>query len=76
MTRNELVAKIAHLRNISPNFLDYKNNFVSVPIENIEMILGAMGYDLENFDKTSKDAWILDTEQWHHLLEPILYYPL
>ncbi len=71
MANYELTSKVAHLRKISRSFVDYRGVEAEVPFENIELILKAMGYDLDNDQKLGHDAWQLDTHQWHTLLEPI-----
>ena len=71
MANYELASKIAHLRKISTSFVDYQGNEAQVPFENIELILSAMGYELEDEAKLAHDAWQLDTHQWNQLLEPI-----
>ncbi|WP_320822121.1 4-alpha-glucanotransferase [Reinekea sp.] len=71
MANYELVSKIAHLRKISTSFVDYQGKEAAVPFDNIELILSAMGYDLEDETKLAHDAWQLDTHQWNRLLEPI-----
>ena len=71
MANYELTSKVAHLRKISNSFVDYRGNEAEVPFENIELILQAMGYDLENEDALNHKAWQLDTHQWQTLLEPI-----
>lgn len=71
MANYELASKIAHLRNISSSFVDFKGNEADVAFENIELILRAMGYDLDNDQQLGHDAWQLDTHQWKELLEPI-----
>lgn len=71
MANYELSSKVAHLRGISRSFINYQGNEAEVPFENIELILQAMGYSLDNEAKLEKDAWDLDTRQWRTLLEPI-----
>jgi 4-alpha-glucanotransferase len=71
MANQELVSKIAHLRNVSNQFLDFQGRETNVPFENIERIVSAMGYDLNNDDQLAQDAWELDTHQWFKLLEPV-----
>ncbi|MFQ3230843.1 MAG: 4-alpha-glucanotransferase, partial [Reinekea sp.] len=44
MANYELSSKVAHLRNISSKFVDYRGKESEVPFDNIEMILRAMGY--------------------------------
>lgn len=71
MANYELTSKVAHLRKISRSFVDFKGDEAEVPFENIELILRAMGYDLDDDGKLGHDAWELDTHQWCVLLEPI-----
>jgi len=71
MAQWELAAKIAHLRNISSRFIDYRGNEVDVPPDNIALILQAMGYDLDDDAGLERDAFELDTHQWKELLEPV-----
>lgn len=71
MAQWELATKIAHLRNISSRFIDYRGNEVDVPPDNIALILQAMGYDLNDHDRLAQDAFNLDTHQWTRLLEPV-----
>lgn len=71
MANYELTSKVAHLRKISRSFVDFKGDAAEVPFENIELILRAMGYDLDDDSKIGHDAWELDTHQWRVLLEPI-----
>lgn len=71
MANYELSSKVAHLRNISNRFVDYRGNEAEVAFENIEMILRAMGYDLDDDERLGHDAAQLDTHQWRELLEPI-----
>ena len=71
MANYELTSKVAHLRKISNSFVDYKGNEADVPFENIELILRAMGYNLDDESQLGHDAWQLDTHQWQTLLEPI-----
>lgn len=71
MANYELTSKVAHLRNVSRSFVDYRGVEAEVPYENIELILRAMGYDLDDEGKLGHDAWQLDTHQWRELLEPI-----
>ena len=59
MANYELTSKVAHLRKISNSFVDYRGNEAEVPFENIELILQAMGYDLENEDALNHKAWQL-----------------
>ncbi|WP_411746729.1 4-alpha-glucanotransferase [Reinekea sp.] len=71
MANYELSSKVAHLRNISSKFVDYRGKESEVPFDNIEMILRAMGYDLDNDEKLAHDAAELDMHQWREMLEPI-----
>lgn len=72
MGQRELAAKIAHLRNISPSFIDYMGRETEVPEENIALILEAMGYDLSDTESLREQAAQLDTRQWRELLEPVV----
>lgn len=71
MANRELVSKIAHLRNVSDQFLDFQGRETNVPIENIESLLRAMSYNLDDEESLAREAWELDTHQWNKLLEPI-----
>lgn len=71
MTKSELVSKIAYLRKISSTFVDFRGTEAETPIENIELILQAMGFNLDDLAQLEKDAFDLDTHQWKILLEPI-----
>ncbi|MHA7878946.1 MAG: 4-alpha-glucanotransferase [Saccharospirillum sp.] len=71
MTQREFAAKIAHLRNLSPRFVDYLGRETEVAEENIHLILKAMGYRLDDPEQLERDAWQLDRAQWFELLEPV-----
>lgn len=71
MANYELSSKVAHLRKISRSFIDYLGNEAEVPFQNIELILRAMGYNLDDEAQLGHDAQALDTHQWRVLLEPI-----
>ncbi len=71
MVNHELVSKIAHLRHISSSFVDFRGQHSEVSIENIALIVKAMGYSLEDETELASQAWQLDTHQWKVLLEPI-----
>ena len=71
MANYELSSKVAHLRHVSNKFVDYLGNEADVAFENIELILRAMGYNLDDDEALSVQATQLDTHQWLTLLEPI-----
>ena len=72
MTTGELVSKLAHLRNISSTFQDYRGVATQVDAANIERILAAMGYDLDDDAGLAQRAMQLDQQQWQQRLEPVV----
>lgn len=72
MTNGELVSKLAHLRNISSTFQDYRGVTTEVDAANIERILAAMGYDLDDDTGLAQRAMQLDQQQWQQRLEPVV----
>ncbi|WP_028670385.1 4-alpha-glucanotransferase [Saccharospirillum impatiens] len=72
MANSELVSKLAHLRNISSTFQDYRGAKTQVEAANIERILSAMGYDLEDDAGLAQQAAQLDQQQWQQRLEPVV----
>ncbi|MEX2321111.1 MAG: 4-alpha-glucanotransferase, partial [Saccharospirillum sp.] len=72
MANSELVSKLAHLRNISSTFQDYRGAATEVDVANIERILAAMGYDLDDDAGLAQRATQLDQHQWQHRLEPVV----
>lgn len=71
MANSELVSKVAHLRKVSTQYVNYLGECADVPQENIEMILRTMAYDLDSDEHLYQEAMSLDTYQWHLLLEPV-----
>lgn len=72
MANSELVCKLAHLRNISSTFQDYRGATTAVDVANIERILAAMGYDLDDDAGLARRATQLDQHPWQHRLEPVV----
>jgi 4-alpha-glucanotransferase len=72
MSNSQLINKLAHLRNISPTFVDYRGTQTQVAESNIEQILAAMGYDLDNPAQLEQRASQLDRSQWLQRLEPVV----
>lgn len=72
MANSELVSKLAHLRNISSTFQDYRGAATQVDAANIERILSAMGYDLGDDAGLEQRAIQLDQQQWRQRLEPVV----
>lgn len=72
MANSELVSKLAHLRNISSTFQDYRGVVTEVDVANIERILSAMGYDLDDDSGLAQRATQLDQQQWQQRLEPVV----
>lgn len=71
MANYELVSKVAHLRSISRNYVDFRGQHSEVPIENLSEIVRAMGYSVDDDAKLQQEAIELDTHQWQVLLEPV-----
>lgn len=72
MANSELVSKLAHLRNISSTFQDYRGVVTEVDAANIERILSAMGYNLDDDAGLAQRAAQLDQQQWQQRLEPVV----
>ena len=56
-------------RGISPNYYNYKGEFLTVPEENKIILLEAMEVDLSSKEKIKKEIFRLDVEPWLSWLE-------
>lgn len=72
MANTELVSKLAHLRNISASFQDFRGLDTQVDAANLERILAAMGYDPDDEAGLADSATRLDQQQWRERLEPVV----
>lgn len=72
MSHKEHIKELAALRNISNEYLDFCGEKKQVPTNNIELILQAMGYDINDNYRLGEHIEQLKVQKWRNLLEPVI----
>ena len=71
MSNPELIRQLAHLRKMGDQYVDYKGQLTTVPLEYKELLLQAMGYALDDDAALHQAITELDQKEWMNVTQPV-----